>query len=816
MPSLRSRKVQEENIEVKKNSLSSRSSKTLDENIKAKKNSGKEKEQVISDNKKVPSKGTHAGRASKETESVLKEVNSEIKVNNTRSRKSKTNKSKMVNEESSIEQQQDSTKESSTNSDNEKEKVSNENEVEQSSGDDPMNVEENRGGEEDECSPNKKLKMTEDEQIQNKDDNEIKNKEKKIAANENETSDRNAMSSSKNSMKTKSISLKSHRNTNNDTDKSSATGSKTPRQLLNVISNLYLNVGERLHLDFPPRCLGDLEFCHRHHYRSELPEAPIPSQAHSLRSALQHYRYVLFINTTTDMCHRGEFPGRAIFTKVIELVLSINYVTKNPNVNILSYQQSYHKAIALFSLIVRTFPPCWHKMRPYYVGFLELSLDSTKLKNNKEEMLSKSSKIFDQLLDLLEEALNNSKQEDLATTKSETLKYPENIHTEVTSPPLASELSICSDYWNQNEYEEKERQKQTFDALPKDQKLERVFMALRLLLQILENDLAMWMLHHNKKTKEWMFCAESRPLIVVLCELTQYTRMTRVAKRIFSVYSMAAAKDLCKKRLRVLERFIALLMVASNTADMENTAIGVKYPYLGDQTKTLIREFFKIFKSHNLENISKYMETIELLRIPYVRYEFIDNVLIMFKFTDSEPLTPQKIALDIAKKRWFKYKPNSELTEVDDDISREQYLHLLLDALRSYCEFHGSKTFLHVITNIKEISHLTTTTDSLHRWPISGSGILVLKKMASEIADVESKLKMTVKMAKPKVELPLADICIDEAIIMKYRNDLKFIVSLQNVILKQHEAYPDVNFSEWLTFLEDFTPKKSTNEEIKN
>lgn len=37
-------------------------------------------------------------------------------------------------------------------------------------------------------------------------------------------------------------------------------------------------------------------------------------------------------------------------------------------------------------------------------------------------------------------------------------------------------------------------------------------------------------------------------------------------------------------------------MVASNTADMENTAIGVKYPYLGEQTKTLIHEFFKIFK----------------------------------------------------------------------------------------------------------------------------------------------------------------------------------------------------------------------------
>lgn len=126
--------------------------------------------------------------------------------------------------------------------------------------------------------------------------------------------------SSSHANKNKSISLKSQNAAAKDAEESSS-GNNLPKQLLTVISNLYLNVAERLHLDFTPRCLDDLAFCHRHHYRAELPEAPMTSQAHSLRSALQHYRYVLFINATTDMCHRGEFPGKGIFTKVIELVL---------------------------------------------------------------------------------------------------------------------------------------------------------------------------------------------------------------------------------------------------------------------------------------------------------------------------------------------------------------------------------------------------------------------------------------------------------------------------------------------------------------
>ncbi|XP_073837899.1 uncharacterized protein [Musca autumnalis] len=644
-------------------------------------------------------------------------------------------------------------------------------------------------------TPPKKQKL-ENEQEKEEKPSQISEKETAVASNEEHKN------------LTSGFSLKSQGAKVNEEEESC---SNMPEQLLTVISNLYLNVGKRLRLDFHPRCLDDLAFCHRHHYHSDLPEAPIQTQARSLRSALDNYRYVSFINSTTDMVHRGEFPGKGIFMKIMELVLSINYSTKHQN--IVTFQQSYHKAVELFSMIVRTFPPCWHKLRTYYVGFLECGLDQAKLGNvKKDEPLSKSNKIFDIILDLLEDVLKTAEPDELKNSKSDTLQkpnVPQSNASHLTSPQNSMDLSVCNDIWNQNEYEERERQKQTFTALPMDQKIERIFMCLRLLLEILEYDMAMWILHHFKKTKEWIFCNDNRPLIVVLCELTQYTRMTRVARRIFSVYSESANKGLCQERLQVLERYISLLMMASNTADMENTAIGVKYPYLGEQTKNLIKEFFKIFKVHNREEISKYMETIHLLRIPYVRYEFIDNVL----FTNTEPLTPQKIAIDIAKKRWLKYKPQSELSKADEDISREQYLHLLLDALREYCDWHGTKTFLHIITDYDKISPLSTTTDSVHRYPTNGNGVLVLKKIAKDIKKLESQLRMTVRMSKPKVNISQADICIDEAIIVKYRNDLKFLISLQNVVLKQKETYPEVDFSEWLDYLSNFPAKKMVKEE---
>uniref|UniRef100_A0A1A9VMV8 Uncharacterized protein n=1 Tax=Glossina austeni TaxID=7395 RepID=A0A1A9VMV8_GLOAU len=658
----------------------------------------------------------------------------------------------------------------------------------------PMNIDAD-------VSPPKTQKLTEEE---NNEKGAIKKKNKSLAQiSGNKCLEVSPKIENKSkSPKIKSISLKAQNNISSKTEAPNpvTSANNLPEQLLSVISNLYLNVAQRLHLDFTPRCLDDLAHCHRHHYRSDSPEMPSRNQAQGLRTAFEQLRYVTSINLTTDMCLRGEFPGAAIFKKLLELILSINYTSKQqPNI---TSQQCYNKYIELFLMIVRTFPPCWHKMRSYYIDFLDRGLDTSKLSSNKETLPSKSSKVCDILLDLLEDLLKKCPQSDLSFPGSDSINIPTFMEAN-GGPNLSGDISFSSECWNQNQYEEHERQLQTNVALTLVQRLERIFVALRLILHTLEYDLAMWVLHHNKNTKDWI-CSENRPLIVVMCELTQFTRMTRMARRIFTVFSEAVAKGLCKSRLQVLERYISLLMVASNTMDMENTAIGVKYPVLGEKTKDLIKDFFEIFKEHNREDITKYMENIELLHIPFVRYEFIDSVL----FTNSEPLTPQKIALDMAKKRWLQHKIFAELEKPSEDISREQYLHLLLNALRSYCDWHGLKTFWDIVTKSVKITPLTTTNDSIHRWPTRGSGVLLLKKMAKDVNQLEAKLIMTVRMCKPKVDLPLADICIDETIIRKYRQDLKFVVGLHNVILKQKQEYPEVDFSEWLHFLNDFIPER--------
>lgn len=337
MPSLRStrsRKVQEENIEIK-------------ENLPTK------KEQAASGKKVVSKNSTRAGRASKESAAkVLKEVNTK-KENSSKGLQSKrSQRTKMVNEEEIKKQQNDETPKNQNEEMKENAIMTEESSSSSSSSSSSDSSTDSNEEDNEECSPSKKQKMNDPEPKKakenenvNKQTNEIEEKTAEPSqedGGEEEEKEKTAINTKV--TKTKSISLKSHHTTNkDDNEETSTAGSKLPKQLLTVISNLYLNVGERLHLDFPPRCLDDLEFCHRHHYRSELPEAPITSQAHSLRSALQHYRYVLFINATTDMCHRGEFPGKGIFTKVMELVLVSGFMGNYQAAKIIFISKIYIK-----------------------------------------------------------------------------------------------------------------------------------------------------------------------------------------------------------------------------------------------------------------------------------------------------------------------------------------------------------------------------------------------------------------------------------------------------------------------------------------
>ncbi|XP_017470281.1 PREDICTED: uncharacterized protein LOC108361977 [Rhagoletis zephyria] len=579
-------------------------------------------------------------------------------------------------------------------------------------------------------------------------------------------------------------------------------------KLTTLFSNLYLNSVQRLCLQFPPRCAEDLVYCRKQHFQQRFNEMDKPSEARlmQLRCTLKQQRYLSFINLAMDMCQRYEFPGEDTFTNLIELILSLN-----PKTGDAAFIRTYRQSIELFSYMVRTFPPCWRATHTAYIGFFQRPLDAEKIYNNKskrDNRLSKSKKVFDIILDLTEIILNECTNEELSivtepqTPTNEKKAKEESVVTETPN----------SEPFDHHKWEERDSRLNTYTALKPTERLERLFIVLRLILQILESDFVMWLLHHYRKNKNWLFYTDSRPLAVFVLGISEEAHLSALGRQLFLLFAMAVNKGLNVNYLKVLERYIALLMVISNTADIEHTVLGVKYPQLGPNTKQIILDFFRKFKDRNLNSsICNYIKAIDVLRIPYVRYTFIDQFLQMFGFLYSENFSPEKVFHYMRKKRWLKQKKQAELhAEVDDssdvidEISCEQHLSLLLEALKAYCEWHASKDFMQIILNKRQVSCLKITTHSLHHTPIASGGLLNLARMENDIVHLEGKLRKTVRVAKPVIDLPLMDICIDQDLRFKYRNDLKYLNALQQKVTEQSIAHPEVDFSAWETFLIDF------------
>ncbi|XP_053953061.1 uncharacterized protein LOC128859930 [Anastrepha ludens] len=578
-------------------------------------------------------------------------------------------------------------------------------------------------------------------------------------------------------------------------------------KLTTLFSNLYLNSIQRLCMEFPPRCADDLVYCRKQHFQQRFKEMDKPSEARlmQLRCTLKQQRYLSFINLALDMCQRYEFPGEDTFTNLIELILSLN-----PKTGDAAFIPTYRQSIQLFSYMVRTFPPCWRATHTAYIGFFQRPLDAEKICNNSKggNRLSKSKKVFDILLDLTEILLTQCTPDELsmlAEPKTPTIGKKLDGGSIVTETPNSETL-------DHHKWEERDNRLNTFTALKSDERLERLFIVLRLILQILESDFVMWMLHHYRKNKNWLFYNDSRPLAVFVLGMSEEAHLSALGRQLFLLFAMAVNKGLNINYLKVLERYIALLMVISNTADIEHTVLGVKFPQLGPNTKQIIFDFFRKFKDRNLNSsINNYINAIDVLRIPYVRYTFIDQFLQMFGFLYSENFSPEKVFNYMRKKRWLKHKKQAELHaevgdggDIVDEISCEQHLSLLLEALKAYCEWHASKEFMQIILNKRNISSLKITTHSLHHTPIACGDLLNLARMEKDILQLEKKLRKTVRVAKPVIDLPLMDICIDQDLRIKYRNDLKYLNALQQKVAEQSVAHSEVDFSAWREFLNDF------------
>lgn len=249
-------------------------------------------------------------------------------------------------------------------------------------------------------------------------------------------------------------------------------------------------------------------------------------------------------------------------------------------------------------------------------------------------------------------------------------------------------------------------------------------------------------------------------------------------------------------------------MEASNTAELRYVEWNsVIYPELGPETVRLIAEFFRLFKAENPKHISTYINTIPLLQLPYVRFKFADHFLQLFYFSNLS-FRPAKICEEFRMKQWLRYKPRSTIEDdvADEQLSREDYNRIMMNALQDYCLWMNLEPFWKFMKTKIPIQPLQGRTSSPLATPVGvvTSGevgkIFMLDEMQKEAHTWKDRINVKAIVHKPKVNLPVARVSVSN-MAERYGNDIRQLRYLRRVL---HEVMRIVDVTEWLNYLDDF------------
>ncbi|KAH8380040.1 hypothetical protein KR009_008650, partial [Drosophila setifemur] len=564
-----------------------------------------------------------------------------------------------------------------------------------------------------------------------------------------------------------------------------------------MISNLYMKSEDRLPGACVPKCLHNSSQCVERHRCSMLPDAPNFIAVQALRTTLHGQHYDTFLDILETMVLQCVYPGEGVFDRLIDMAMIL--IAKDMSIKELG--DTYHKLIRTFFLLVDAFPPCWTALRPYYLNFL--GVQNPALREKRQNSSPQKLKFY---LDLLEENLKQCSEEEVRQNTKFYEKFEFNFSEEEDAN--MSQETVFLRHVQEYDWLSGKLCLDDFKKMSPSVRLARLCDVLNMLTWVLEMEFLSWLDHNRlRQSESEMFQEDTKPFASIVFGMSASSRLTDIVRQVMKLYGMAAAKSMYPERLRILQRLISLIVEVSNTAELKYVDNAVIYPNLGPQTRLLISDFFKIFKAQNSKYISTYLKIIPQLDHPYLRFEFTDHFLQLFYFPRKLAFGPEKVVDEFTSRHWLKYKPKREIEEDDDEqLSREDYLTILLNALKDYDSWLNLAGFWKFLKTKEPVQPLQTRTSSPLATPVGvitgdQGKVFMLDEMEEEVHTWKKRMNTKVILGRPKVNLPVARINVPKMCV-RYGEDVRQLRFLRRLLRKDVQKELDV--SQWLSYLNGF------------
>lgn len=237
--------------------------------------------------------------------------------------------------------------------------------------------------------------------------------------------------------------------------------------------------------------------------------------------------------------------------------------------------------------------------------------------------------------------------------------------------------------------------KSSFNNFQTDEKLERIFLVVDLLLQILENDLAMFIVRNSNKLFTRLDSKKQRPLIcsVIWQDNESVILINETIKKVISIFFKITCDNHPKPHVEVISRLLNLICHVTNLYEYPDETF--EYPNYKQRTMDLVQVIQKsIEDSYYCEEF--YLRAMLNIKSPLIRMLLANSLL--QKINNTPQTISLKVSFDCISNRQFTkftQKPcNKSRDKCPKNSKRYQvtsggYLKLLQIYTEAFIEFYA-------------------------------------------------------------------------------------------------------------------------------
>lgn len=337
--------------------------------------------------------------------------------------------------------------------------------------------------------------------------------------------------------------------------------------------------------------------------------------------------------------------------------------------------------------------------------------------------------------------------------------------------------------------------KSSFNNFQTDEKLERIFLVVDLLVQILENDLAMFIVRNSNKLFTCLNSKKRRPLIcsVLWQDNESVILINETIKKVISIFVKITCDDHPKPHVEVISRLLNLISHVTNLYEYPDETF--EYPNYKQRTMDLVQVIQKsIEDSYYCEEF--YLRAMLNIKSPLIRM-LLANALLQ-KINNTPQTISLKVPFDcISNKQFKKFKQKPFIKSSDKclkispqnskryQVTSGGYLKLLQIYTESFIEFYA----------IKEASADPKPQEEMIKQEDAGDQTFDFRRLGKKLKEVD---------LQEKVKLRDSDTSFKKLVHLKmslercefYRTEIKYVFLLAKLIPVCQQKFAG-SFDDW-------------------